>query len=205
MRCSMKKKLLKKIKHEIKKQYPNYSEEKIDEIMYGVEGIYLTITKTIIIFLIAFIFGIYKELLMLLIAFNFIRLFAFGMHASNSIVCLILSSTIFLVSSYLCKYIVIPENILYVLYIIFFMIIAVYAPADTIKRPLIKRKKRITFKILSLIIVISFFVITLLIKNDLVINSMAFGLLIESLLILPFTYKVFKMPYKNYKNYGLNI
>ena len=55
MRCSMKIKLLKKIKHEIKKQYPNYSEEKIDEIMYGVEVIYLTITKTIIIFLIAFI------------------------------------------------------------------------------------------------------------------------------------------------------
>lgn len=201
----MKKKLLKKIRREIKKQYPNYSKEKIDEIMYGVEGIYLTITKTIIIFLIALILGIFKELLVLLIAFNFIRLFAFGMHASNSVVCLILSSTIFLVSSYLCKYIVIPENILYVLYMIFFIIILIYAPADTVKRPLIKRKKRIIFKILSLITVILFFIITLLIKNNLIINSMVFGLLIESLLILPFTYKIFKMPYKNYKNYGLNI
>ena len=51
----MKKKLLNAIKNSIKRQYPNYTEEKIDEIMYGIEGIYLTITKTIVIFLIAFI------------------------------------------------------------------------------------------------------------------------------------------------------
>ena len=98
----MKKRFLNSIRNSIKKQYPNYSNDKIDEIMYGVEGIYLTITKTIIIFALAFLFKIAKELLFLLIAFNFIRLFAFGMHANNSIACLIFSSLMFIGGVFIC-------------------------------------------------------------------------------------------------------
>ena len=80
----------------------------------------------------------------------------------------------------------------------------VYAPADTKKRPLIKKNKRIKFKILSLIIVILYFILTLFIKNNLIINSLIIGITIECILILPITYKAFHMPYKNYKNYGLS-
>ena len=93
---------------------------------------------------------------------------------------------------------------LYLLYLIAFILVAAYAPADTVKRPLIKKKKRIRFKILSVIVVISYFIITLLITNNLIINVLIFGLIIECILISPLTYKAFKMPYKNYKNYGLN-
>lgn len=200
----MKKRFLRTIRDSIKKQYPNYSKDKLDEVMYGIEGIYLTITKTIIIFTLAFILGIFKELIVLLLAFNFIRLFAFGMHASNSIICLIFSSTIFIVGTYLCKYVIIPKYILYSLYLIALTIIFIYSPADTVKRPLIKKKKRIKFKLLSIIVTIIFFIISLFIKSNLVINGLIFGLLIECILILPITYKAFKMPYKNYLNYGLN-
>ncbi len=201
----MKKRFLNSIKNSIKKQYPNYSEDKIDEIMYGVEGIYLTITKTIIIFLIALILGVCKELLCLLIAFNFIRLFAFGMHANKSIICLIFSSVLFIGGAFLCKYILISKQILYVLYLIALTIIIIFSPADTVKRPLIKKKKRIRFKILSIITVLIYFILSLFIKNTLIINSLIIGLIIECILILPLTYKIFKMPYKNYVNYGLNV
>lgn len=200
----MKKSILSKIRDNIKKQYPKYSESKLDEIMYGVEGIYLTITKAIIIFTIALVLGIFKELIILLLMFNFIRLFAFGIHASSSVICLIFSSILFIGCAYLCKVIDISQNILYVLYIIAVVIIAIYAPADTVKRPLIKKKKRLAFKALSVIVTIIYFVTSLFIKNNLLINSMIIGLLIECLLIIPITYKVFKLPYKNYKNYGLN-
>ena len=200
----MKKKVLAKIKKAIKKQYPNYDNDKIDEIMYGLEGIYLTITKTIIIFAIAFILGIQKELLILLLSFNFIRLFAFGMHANNSITCLIFSSSLFLGGAALIKYVDINGYLLYFLFLISFIIITIFAPSDTVKRPLIKKKKRIKFKILSMFVVIIYFVISLLIKDRLIINSLILGLLIECILISPLTYRLFKMPYKNYKNYGLN-
>lgn len=200
----MKKRFLNSIRNSIKKQYPNYSNDKIDEIMYGVEGIYLTITKTIIIFALAFLFKIAKELLFLLIAFNFIRLFAFGMHANNSIACLIFSSLMFIGGAFICKYVTISKPVLYALYLFSLIIISIYSPADTVKRPLIKKKKRIRFKILSIITVIVFATISLFIKDNQIINYLIIGLLIECILISPITYKIFKMPYKNYKNYGLN-
>lgn len=200
----MKKRFLKKIKMDIEKQYPNYSKDKIEEIMYGIDGIYLTITKSIIIFSLALILGILKELIVLLIAFNFIRLFAFGMHANKSWICLIFSSTLFLGGAYLCKIIIIPNVVCYILYTIILIIIAIYSPADTVKRPLINKKKRNRFKVLSIITVLVYFIITVFIKNNLIINSLIISLLIECILILPITYKTFKMPYKNYINYGLN-
>lgn len=200
----MKNYFLKKIRKEIIKQYPKYSKDKVDEIMYGVEGIYLTITKTIIISLIALILGVFKELIFLLISFNFIRLFAFGMHANKSWICLLFSSTLFLGGAYLCKILIIPKNILITLFLIVVLIISIYAPSDTVKRPLIKKKRRIIFKILSITVVIIYFILTLIIKNNLFINAIIIGLIIECILILPTTYMIFKMPYKNYKSYGLN-
>lgn len=200
----MKKRFLNYLKKSIKNQYPDYSNDKIDEIMYGVEGIYLTFTKTIIIFGIAIILGIVKELVLLLLAFNFVRLFAFGIHADKSSTCLIFSTSLFIGCSYLCKYITLNTNLLMILYIIGFIFICLFAPSDTVKRPLIRKNKRIRFKILSILITILFFVITLFIKNNLIINSLIFGLLIECILICPLTYKIFNMPYNNYKTYDLN-
>lgn len=200
----MKKRFLSYIRGSIKKQYPKYSEDKLDEIMYGVEGIYLTITKTIVILSLALILGIFKELIFLLIAFNFIRLFAFGMHANNSWTCLIFSSLVFLGGAALCKYVILSKELIYILYLVVLIIIAIYSPADTIKRPLIKKKKRIRFKILSILTVFVYAVLTIFIKDNLIINSLIFGLIIECILILPITYKAFKMPYKNYVRYGLS-
>lgn len=200
----MKKRFLNIIKKNIKEQYPNYSKEKIDEIMYGVEGIYLTITKTIIIFTLALILGIFKELLFLLIAFNFIRLFAFGMHVDKSSKCLIFSSTLFIISTFICKYISINNLTLFILYGIIFISVILYAPADTVKRPILKKNKRQKFKILSIIVATIYFIISIKVKNNLLTNSLTIGLLIECILINPLTYKIFNMPYKNYKKYGLN-
>ena len=126
------------------------------------------------------------------------------MHADKSWICLLFSGLLFLGGAVLAKNIVINKPVLYTLYLIVITIIAIYSPADTVKRPLIKKKKRIRFKILSVIVVISYFIITLLITNNLIINVLIFGLIIECILISPLTYKAFKMPYKNYKNYGLN-
>lgn len=200
----MKRRLLNSIRGSIKKQYPNYSNEKLDEIMYGIEGIYLTITKTIIIFILAFILGIAKELLLLLISFNIIRLFAFGMHASSSGICLVFSSFIFLLGAYLCKVLIIPNIITYILCLISIILIAIFAPADTVKRPLINIKKRKRFKLLSILVTCIYVVLIFVLKNNQQTNYLIFGLLIECILINPLTYKAFKMPYDNYKKYGLN-
>ena len=200
----MKQKVLSMLEKKIRKQYPKYNDEKIETIMYGLEGIYLTITKAIIIFTIAFLLNIQKELLFLLLAFNIIRASAFGMHASESYICLIFSSLLFLGGSYLCKIITIHSYLLFAIYPLMLLVICAYAPADTVKRPLIKKKKRTRLKIISIVTAIMYFILSIFIKDNLLINAMFFGLIIECILINPITYKLFKMPYKNYVNYNLN-
>lgn len=196
----MKRKILFKLRQQIKNQYPNYSNDKLDEIMYGIEGIYLTLEKAVIIFILAAILGIFKELFFLLLAFNFIRLFGFGIHASKSYVCLITSSVLFIGFAFLCKYVNLNINNLIIIYFIIITIILLFAPADTVKRPLIQKNKRMRLKILSIIITILYFIISLIfIKNSTLVNYLCFGLIIECLLINPITYKLFNTPFNNYK------
>jgi accessory gene regulator protein AgrB len=51
----------------IRRYYPDYSEEKMAELKYGLLSIYLTVSKSIIIFGIAIILGVFKELLIFII------------------------------------------------------------------------------------------------------------------------------------------
>ena len=44
------------------KQEQHYSDEQIAEIKYGLEAIYLTISKTILIFIMAAFTGVFKEI-----------------------------------------------------------------------------------------------------------------------------------------------
>lgn len=87
----MKEKFLNNSISKIKKKNPNFSEEKLEEIAYGLEAIYLTVTKIVIIFILAFILGIFKDMLIIMIFYNIIRTTAFGMHAKKSSHCLIIS------------------------------------------------------------------------------------------------------------------
>ena len=179
----------------------NYSQTKLEEIRYGLEGIYLTITKSIVIFSIAFIFGILKELLIFLLFFNILRFTAFGIHAKNSIICLIYSSLIFLLLPVIAKYLVINKIVKIISFIIIIILIGKYAPADTEKRPIVSPKRRQTYKIISIIISISYMIISLSINNNFISNSLLLSLLLELIMINPLTYKIYKQPYNNYKTY----
>ena len=200
----MKKRFLNNIKNKIKNKYPKYSNNKIDEIMYGIESLYMMITKSFVIFLISYFLGIFKEIILIFISFNILRRFAFGVHAKNSITCLISSAGLFIICSFISKYSFIHLKYLLIFYLIMFIIVFIYAPSDTIKRPIINIKKRRKFKILSCLTVICYLLISIIFNNKLITNSLLLGSLIECLLILPITYKIYNTPYNNYKNYGLS-
>ena len=57
----MKKKFLNNSMREIKSKFPEYDDNKLDEIEYGLEAIYIVLTKTIVIFALAIILNIFKE------------------------------------------------------------------------------------------------------------------------------------------------
>ena len=79
----------------------DYDEVKLEEIAYGLETMYLTVTKLVVIFGLAYILGILKEVLILLLCYNLIRSSAYGLHASKSIYCLISSTILFIGGVYI--------------------------------------------------------------------------------------------------------
>lgn len=195
----MKEKFLNNSVSFITKYNNTYSRDDIDKIKYGLEGLYLTVTKLIIIILISIILGIFKELLLVLIFFNIIRYPAFGVHADKSITCLITSTTIIIGLTFLIINIPIPIINKIIISILSFIDYLLFAPADTIKRPLTNKRKRKYRKIASCVVSLIYIIIIFTIKNNLISNTILTALIIEALLINPCIYKLLGMPYNNYK------
>ena len=183
---------------------PSINEIQLDEIRYGLEGIYLTLTKTIVIFSVTYFLGVFKEMLIMLIVFNLLRTTGFGIHAKKSWQCWLSSLIIFIIFPFLSRIITLPFSIKIALGIIAIIIMLIYAPADTVKHPLINRKKRLIWKCITVINCMILVVISLFVKDSTISNLMLFGIYSEVAVIIPITYKIFRLPYNNYLNYGLN-
>lgn len=199
----MKKKFLKWSLNLIKNNNPEISDIRLDEIRYGLEGIYLTITKTIFIFLVSYLLGIFKEMLLLLIFFNILRTTGFGLHAKKSWMCWVSSTIMFILLPLLSKNIIIPDYIKIILGTISIVLIFMYAPADTEKRPLVNKKKRTIWKFITTINCSILVICSLVIKDQVISNLIIFGIYSEIVLIIPLTYKIFHLKYNNYKEYML--
>ena len=196
----MKKKLIHSSVQILKKS-GKYSDEQIEIIIYGLEGLYLTFTKLIIIFLLSTLLGIFKEVFILLITYNIIRSQAFGIHASKSIYCLISSLIFFVGGALICKYITLPFWFMLIIAILCNICLLIYAPADTHKHPLIHSKKRKRFKFLSFSFGVIYTFLIIYFNGQDIAKYLLMGMVEAVLMILPITYSTFKMPYNNYKTY----
>lgn len=185
----------------IHKYYPDYSEERLAELKYGLLGLYLMITKSIIIFGVALYLGIFKELLIFTVIYNILRAPSFGIHASKSWICLVSSATIFILSTYLSANIIIPINIKIIFGIIGIILIHKNSPADTAKRPIVSPKRRRIYKLISTIIAIIFAIASIVVDNNFLSNSFILSLILQNIMVAPTTYKIFGEPYDNYKSY----
>lgn len=184
----------------IKKNY-SYNDIMYERIRYGLEIIYLSITKIFVILLVSYLLGMLKETIILMIFSTPLRNYSYGIHAKKSWHCY--------VSSIFC-FVLLPKLIInYNLSIILRITISIYAlismiiyaPADTHKRPIINAKHRKKLKCTSIIITITYIFLTILINDNYICNLIYLALLIQSTAIIPITYKIFKMPYNNYKAY----
>ena len=180
-------------------KYNTYSDEDIEKLSYGLEGIYLTITKLIIIFALALLLNIFKEIIFLLIIFNIIRYFGFGIHAKKSSECLITSLILFIILPFAFLTFNISKKILFIISTISILSFFLFAPADTIKRPLKNKKKRTIRKILTIIVVIIYLLCGSIINNYTISTLFFLAIIIQSIVINPITYKLMRQPYNNYK------
>ena len=197
----MKKLIINKCMELVTTYNKDLSQRDIDKIKYGLEGLYLTITKLIFFIIVSIILGIWKETLLLILIFNGIRLTGFGVHAKRSIDCLVSSTLFFILFPIICIKLTIPLIVKIILFIPLTVLIGIFAPADTEKRPLINKKKRKIYKILSIIISIIYMTIAIVIKDNTLSNCFIFAIVIQIIIMLPITYKIFGVSYNNYKTY----
>ena len=182
-------------------KYQECDELKIKKLKYGLEGLYSLIIKTTAVIIISALLHTLKETCFIILFYAGIRTFSFGIHAKNNIACWITTITIYNIIPLLIKNILIPESIGYIVLIIGFISMLLWSPADTPKRPIIRKKHRLKCKILSLTVVLIYTILYSFNNIEIINNSLIYALLVQCILINPLTYKITRTTFNNYKYY----
>lgn len=171
------------------------------KMRYGLEAFYNLITKTIVLFGLAILFNLVLELLVLTFIYSTLRLYGFGLHAKTSLQCWITTLPIYLCGCLIVKYLTIPNEIAFIIWVFGFFSFIFFAPADTPARPLIHKEKRIRAKILSIFLLMIYLILYLYNFSNIFNNAILYALLMESIVINPLLYKITGTTFNNYKNF----
>jgi len=185
------------------KRKKEYTEEEVAIMRYALEGIYLTFTKILVITLIAALLGLFKEYIWFVLLYTPIRSVSFGWHANTTKECWVVSILAFILIPYTFSIITINRITKIILLTFSIFIFALYSPADTKKRPIVNKKRRLMFKVASLIITLVYCCYSFK-HSNLISNLMLASLLYQSMLINPLIYKISHQEFNNFKAYNLN-
>lgn len=185
-------------------KYQECDDLKLKRLKYGLEGIYSLIVKISVVILISIITKTLTETLLFILFYAGIRTFSFGWHAKSNIACWITTLLIYNVILYFIINIDYPIYIGYIILGISLISMLLWAPADTPKRPLIRKKQRLKSKILSITVLVLYAVIYVTINSNPLKNIILYSLLIQTILINPVTYKITNTRFNNYKYYKKN-
>jgi len=146
----------------IKKYNADIDEEKEEIINYGLNLAIYEIILVPLIFISAFIFGIFKYVLVFFTAYGILRFFTGGAHANSRIKCSLIYFAYLYGSVFLAKYIW-PDNLILFAAVLLINILVIwfYAPGDTIEKPILsskmkKRQKILSFCTLAIIFILAF-------------------------------------------------
>ncbi|MBQ6687403.1 MAG: accessory gene regulator B family protein [Bacilli bacterium] len=176
-------------------------ELKIKTIRYGLEGLYLSVTKFIVIFIIVIICNTLIEYLLLLVFYLLIRKYSFGLHATSSLACWLTTLPIYVGGSLIIKYCIFNHYIPYVVWLFAFISFVLWAPADTPKRPLIRKKQRKVQKLKTCIICFIYLIILIFSNNSTLNNAIIISLIVQAVMINPLIYKLTRTRFNNYQYY----
>jgi len=133
--------------------------------------------------------GIFKYVIVFLIGYAILRIHAAGIHFKNDILCTIVGITSNLGFVYLSIFIELNTYIYLALFVISIIIYYLYAPAETKKKPIAKKRIK-HLKIKSVITVLLFFIISYYLNKGVWRSLITYSVVLEAINILPLTYKL---------------
>lgn len=176
-----------------------YNKNDKEKLVYGLDIIYTSFTKLLFLIIISIFINSLKLTILSILFISFIRSFSYGLHMESSIKCYIFSLVTFvLLPIFFLKININASQSIY-LFILCIFSFLLFSPSDTYKRPLINRKKVKNLKYISIIVLFLYFFLYLIIKDISIKGLILYSIIIQSILINPITYKIFKLPCENFK------
>lgn len=183
----------------IRKEMPEIDDERAEIIMYELQNIIGELPKGIIIYAIAYVLGIFKLTLISTLVIAPYRCVSGGIHMKTHIGCIITSFLLYSLPALFGKYVVIGENIKYILALIVWgfgiIMIRLYAPADTENLPILRKKERKQKQIFSYIILSIEIIIAIIVKDYTISEIIILGDFIQTLTITRIAYNITRSKY----------
>ena len=189
----------------IRKEMPDVDDERAEVINYGLQNIVGEIPKVILVFIIAYILGIFKWTL-----FTFVVLFVYkgasgGIHLKTHLGCILVTTAFYCLIPFVSKYFELVGVVKYItilfIWIFGMIMIKLYAPADTESVPILQSKVRKKKRIVSYISFSVGLLIALLINKSMISNIIILSYFIQTLTITKIAYRLTKSKY-GYEVYG---
>ena len=185
--------------NKIRKEMPEIDDEKAEVINYGLQNIVGEIPKIFLLFIIAFILGILKEVVFMFLVLTPYRGASGGFHLKTHLGCIFGTSIFYYGVVFLSQYIVLEEVTKYILigvvWIFGMIMIKLYAPADTENVPILSKKDRKKKRILAYITYSIGLIFAIFIKDNVISNILLFGNLVQTLSITRIAYRLTKNKY----------
>ena len=183
----------------MRKKMPDITDEKAEIIYYGLQLLIGEMPKMFLLFGVSFLLGIGWYMVFAYIAIIPYRAVSGGFHLHTHLGCMLWTLTFYYGDILISKYLVLGEiqkYILVALSLVFgFLMISMYAPADTEEVPIISKKERKTKKILSYIMLTITLIASLIIQDSILSNIIILGTIIQSISISRIAYKITKNKY----------
>lgn len=164
----------------------SYDEIKLEEIKYGLFGIYTLITKTSAIILISLLLNFFDKFIIFLVFYSIVRSVGFGTHAKTNLQCWIFSTFLLIGIPYFFTLLNINNILKSIIWSICFINFLIFCPADTEKRPMINKLRKLKFKVILL--VISVIYLYLVFKFESISNLVLAAMVLEAFLTNPLGY-----------------
>lgn len=191
-------KICSKIMRRIRAKMPEVDDERAEVIQYGLEILIGEVPKTFIIIFIAWILGVLEYTIISIFIILPYRAFSGGIHLKTHVGCVIGTTAFYCGNAYISKIVNFPNFITRLIFSVFvlifsFIMITLYAPADTENVPILRKSERKRKKICSYITAIAMTIISFFIKNQIISNMIIIGMLLQSLVISKTAYRIFKV------------
>ena len=189
----------------IRKEMPEIDDERAEVINYGLQNIVGEIPKTFLVFIIAFILGMLKEVLFMFIVLIPYRGASGGFHLKTHLGCIVGTTAFYCGVVLLSQHVILGDITKYILigisWIFGMFMIKLYAPADTENVPILSKKDRKKKQMIAYIAYSIGFIAACMIQDNVISNILLFGNLLQTLTITKLAYRLTKNKY-GYEVYG---